>query len=321
MTPLKQLLADRAIPTSSWGGLHRLTANTFPPLGHLIERRIWPDGWRHMRSIVPGYLFEQTGEGGWRMKDRGNLVAECLPLREIAKIDKPVTIFATGPSSLDCDWQRLKERFVIAVNGATGVLKKRGIRPDLHVVIDRQFALSGVSHFTDSPDVPLVTTHRAGSVIASLLPGYFAKKPIALIERVNSWYGQPRLADKELRELNERSGSPFHFPDQPDKKCSIGWSDAPQLGVFSGFTVVMSALQVAIYLGAKDIEIIGMDLSAAGRAYDEGDNAQPSGLVNDYAKYILPTFEMMHRALDGRDVEIRNLSPVCPLPAHLFTRQ
>ena len=83
----------------------------------------------------------------------------------------------------------------------------------------------------------------------------------------------------------------------------------------------MSALQVAIYLGAKDIEIVGMDLSAAGRAYDEGDRAQPSGLVNDYQKYILPTFEMMHRALKGRGLEIKNLSPVCPLPEYLFAQQ
>ena len=82
--------------------------------------------------------------------------------------------------------------------------------------------------------------------------------------------------------------------------------------------MVHSAVQGAVGLGATDIEIIGMDLSNMGRAYAEGRSERPSNLVSQYEQYILPTFQEMQRALLGRGVAVRNLSPVCPLPAQLF---
>ena len=61
-----------------------------------------------------------------------------------------------------------------------------------------------------------------------------------------------------------------------------------------------------------------MDLTSSGRAYDEAANARASLLEKQYEDFILPTFRMMNRALRGTDVRIRNLSPVCRLPAEIF---
>ncbi len=255
------------------------------------------------------------------MKAGGRVVTECLPLdRIVGRITRPVTIFATGPTARDCSWERLGsgKRLIIAVNGAPTILLERGIRPDLHVVIDRHFVHSGVRHFENSPEVPMIGTHRSVAVLAALMPGVFARKPVAVVERVNAWYGIPVIGQQALREINMESGSPFHFPDDPDRKFRIGWSDAPALGVFSGCTVVLSALQIAVGLGATDIEIIGMDLSNMGHAHAEDNSARPHELVMQYEQYILPTFRVMHRSLLGRGVAIRNRSPVCPLPAGLF---
>ena len=79
------------------------------------------------------------------------------------------------------------------------------------------------------------------------------------------------------------------------------------------------ALQIAVRLGARDIEIVGMDLSSAPRVYSEGGKALPNSLESHYRPVILPSFQAMHRALAGSGITVRNLSPVCPLPAELFS--
>jgi len=318
---LAELLIERQTVGKRWLAVHKAADKLWPACARMLERRRWPGHFRHMRSIPPGYLYEPAADGGWIMKKDGRVVTECLPWDRITgRITRPVTIFATGPTALACSWDRLRrgDRFIIAVNGAPTVLLERGIRPDLHVVIDRHFVHSGVKHFRISPDLPLIGTHRSAAVLAALMPGGFARKPVAIVERVNAWYGIPVIPQQELRQLNRDSGSPFHFPDEPDRKFHIGWSDNPALGVFPGCTVVFSALQIAVALGATDVEIIGMDLSSMGRAYDESLSQRPTELVSQYEQYILPAFQTMHRALLGTGVAIRNLSPVCPLPAGLF---
>ena len=274
-----------------------------------------------MRSFARGITFHRKNDGTWIMLKNRVPVKTTSPLRDmVGVLDRPVTIVASGPSSREADWERIsrENRFIIAVNGGTSVVAARSLQPDLHVVMDRHFALSGPAHFRNFPEVPLVATQRAASVVASKNPGIFDKKPLSILERVNAWHGLPTMELARVKKLNRKSGHPFHFPDFEDTKCTIGWSDDPALGVFSGSTVVVSALQVAVSLGASDIEIIGMDLRGQTRAYEEGAAIRPSYLEKQYTSYILPTFEVMHRALLGSGVKVKNLSPVCPLPARLF---
>jgi KDO transferase-3 len=133
------------------------------------------------------------------------------------------------------------------------------------------------------------------------------------------WHALPMLDDATIKDLNEASGKPFSFPVRKDPKCRVGWSRRPDLGIFSGRTVVFGALQIAIGLGATDVEIIGMDLNGAGRAYDEANKQRPTQLQQHYQEFILPSFEVMSRVLAGSNVRVRNISPVCPLPTAFFT--
>jgi len=320
MTPLEEYLTDRPLLTSRWSGL-QAAAGIVPSLARWMDRRIWPESLRHMRSFARGIIFHREKDGTWIMLKNGVPFKAASPLRDmVGALDRPVTIVASGPSSRDADWERIarENRFIIAVNGGTSVVAAHSLQPDLHVVMDRHFALSGPAHFRNFPEVPLVATHRAASVVAATTPGIFDHKPLSILERVNAWHGLPVIELARVKELNRKSGHPFHFPDFEDTKCTIGWSNDPALGVFSGTTVVVSALQVAVSLGAADIEIIGMDLRGQARAYEEGAAIRPSYLEKQYASYILPTFEVMHRALLGSGVKVKNLSPVCPLPARLF---
>ncbi len=236
-------------------------------------------------------------------------------------IDRPVTIVATGPSAKDYCWDKIRNgsRYIVAVAGAPTLLKEKGVRPDLLVVSDSRFARYGIEHFRNAPGVPLVTVLRGASFLAKESRNELVSRPFSLIEHVNSWYGLPQLSYDALRALNQESGSPFHFSEPPDLAYRIGWSDVPEHGFFSGSTVAFVALQIAVRLGARDIEIIGMDLSGGNRAYDEGDKPVRNTLGANYEPVILPSFRMMHHALANRNISVRNLSPVCPLPSALFS--
>ena len=288
-------------------------------LARVVEKQITP---RHMRAIAPRTFFHREADKGWALRRGKQELARSTPLADlVGRLTRPVSIVATGPTVRDYPWEKIRKenRFVIAVNGAPTVLKEVGITPDLLVVVDNRFARSGARHFENAPGVPLVTIFRAASILTTCSPGRLAERRFSLLEKINSWYGLPQIAHAQIAELSRTSGTPFHFPEFPDPTYRLGWSEAPELGFFSASTVAFAALQVAVRLGATDIEIIGMDLSGAGRAYDEGPNPRPSSLQEQYSKTILPSFEIMHQALAGSGVVIRNLSPVCPLPARLFS--
>lgn len=317
MTPLDEFLENRD-PRDLAQVVARLYRFLPHPLARLVERNLRP---RHMRSIAPAVSFFKNNEGGWTVRHGTQTVAQGRPLEGlVGTLERPVTIVATGPSAKDHDWESVRDggRFVIAVAGAPTLLKERNIRPDLLVVSDSRFARYGIGHFRNAPGVPLITVLRAASILANESREELVGRPFALIEQINSWYGLPRLPYEALLDLNRQSGTPFHFPEPPDPDYRIGWSHAPELGFFSAATVAFVALQVAVRLGARDIEIVGMDLSGASRAYDEGDKPVRNTLGPNYEPVILPSFMMMHQALKDSGVSIRNLSPVCPLPGELF---
>jgi Kdo-III transferase WaaZ len=317
VTPLEAYLGNRHLPDFApmveW--LYRIAPR---PVARLIERRLTP---RHMRDLAAKISFQPTPDGGWRMRDGRKTVLTTRPLDKlVGMLDRPVTIVASGPSARDYPWEDVRggERFIIAVNGAPSFLKEIGVMPDLLVAVDNRFAKTAAAHFTHAPGVPLVTILRSASIMATHSREQLAGRPITILERINSWYGLPQLDHDRLLELNQDSNEPFRFPSVPEKRYRVGWSHFPEFGFFSASTVVFVALQVAVRLGAKEIEIVGMDLSEGGRVYDEGDNPRPSGLVGHYEKSILPSFKLMHEALKGTGVRIRNRSPICPLPDDLF---
>lgn len=275
----------------------------------------WP--LRHMRSIPAGIELIPLENGAWRVMSGKSHVADSVGLSEwIGGIDGPLSIVATGPSARDYPWDQIQsgERRILGVNGAPSFLKEVGVKADSWVISDHTFLPTAARHFANAGGVPLALTIPAAAWLARNAPSELAGRRVTLLERVNQWHRIPSLPNTELLKLNRSSGNPFVFPEGEDTKSKVGWSHFPDLGIFSGCTVVFAALQIAVGLGAKDIEIIGMDLSDMGRVYDEGDAPQPSGLSEQYDRYILPAFELMRDALEGSDVRIRNVSKVCRLP-------
>jgi KDO transferase-3 len=297
-------------------------ANRFPSaIRKQAAKWIWNGGFKHLRRFDHRYTFERNEQGLSSMAFNGQEIIKSVSVRSlIGRIDRPVTLATSGPSALEYDWEALRTsgRMIVGVTGGATFLRERGITPDLLILSDPDFSKTGGFHIRDAVGIPLVVEYRSAASLHTYFPETFVDRPVSLIERVNKWYGIPALSNAELANVNEQSGSPFLISDVPDKLGRIGWSDQMDLGFYPSSTVAFVALQTLVSLGAKDIEIVGMDLGGSSSIYA---NARPSKLQEQYQDIIFPSFQSMRRALNGRDISIKNLSPTCPLPPDIFQFQ
>jgi len=82
-------------------------------------------------------------------------------------------------------------------------------------------------------------------------------------------------------------------------------------GVYSGNTVVIEAIQVALSAGCKEIYLLGVDLDYSGDSYFYG-NENLNPIHPDGRKDIQPlidAFKIVKQECDKRGVEIINLNP------------
>lgn len=280
---------------------------------------IWSGRVRHMRGLDLDYSFERREWGLAAMRFQGQVVVSSVPVVElVGRITRPVTLVAAGPSALTYDWETLRQsgRMIVVVSGGASFLRERGIMPDLLVVSDPRFCPTGGYHIRDAEGIPLAMDYRCAAALHACYPDSFRNRRIALLERVNRWYGVPALPQAGLERLNEAAGRPFHFYQPQANPNIVGWSERTNCGFFPSATVAFVALQILVELGAAEIDIVGMDLGGSSRSIYA--DSQPNRFQDQYAPVILPSFQLMRKVLAYRSIRIANLSPTCPLPADLF---
>ena len=175
------------------------------------------------------------------------------------------------------------------MNGAAAWMVEEGKCPDFLVVSDRRFAREKgelIARGLSGGACLLATPQVLATMVAQ---GQRLPESHAVFEIVNEWYGAPALSREELRGLG------FHLPGK-GQLSRVGWSDNVELGVFSGATVAYPALQLAVWLGGRDIEFAGLDLGGSARAYEEKE-AQPSQLDQHFEDFIRPAFELAKTVL------------------------
>lgn len=103
--------------------------------------------------------------------------------------------------------------------------------------------------------------------------------------------------------------------------CKYGLSFNPDVGIFDGATVVISAIQIALMLGYKRIFIFGMDLSISNgvRCYHEK-VVEKSFLDRDYNTLILPWFKFFSSVIPSLNIEVFNMSSGSRLPASVIPK-
>ena len=274
-----------------------------------------------MRYVLPSVALQPAEGGFWNLRLRDGPGTEFVswPLAELGGFTgRPAIVIATGPTANDFDWPSLADgrRLIWAVNGASTLLSNHGLHCDFLVITDHRFARDGADHIERAVDqgAALLFSYEAAAGFAATRPAVLSRAPFHVFEKANAWFGLPAVNAEELARLNAESGEPFVLPEQA--ALGVGWSHNPELGVFAGRTVAFAALQLVVWSGSHDIEIVGLDLGGKTRAYEEA-NPVVSHLEKDLRDFILPSFQCMAAALAGRSIRITNLSKTSPLPRNL----
>jgi hypothetical protein len=286
-----------------------------------LRKAAWRSPFRHMHYVPPAVAVKPAAGGGWVLRRRvvGSPEIVTRPLAGLRDLsDRPATVVATGPSANSYDWSSLagRRRVIWAVNGAPTMLAACGLGCDFLIVTDHRFARDGTGHIelAVNQGATLVFSYEAAAGFAATRPDLLERAPFHVFEKANAWYGLAALDAARLTAMNAASGHPFVLPEAP--KPGVGWSRDPLVGVFAGRTVTFAALQLAVWSGARDIEVIGLDLGGKTRAYDET-NPAVSHLEAEKRDFILPSFRCLARALAGGHVRITNLSEISALPRDL----
>ena len=114
-----------------------------------------------------------------------------------------------------------------------------------------------------------------------------------LLPEINAFYNTPRLAPADFAAWAARQDYLTLHPDPQYHTGRVGFSGDIRRGVFSAQTVIFEALQVAAFLGYRQIFILGMDLNAGpgqARFYEQGDHVARTRLGH---RPVFAVFELV----------------------------
>ena len=287
-----------------------------------LKRLSTPAELKHMGKLHPDFALSSSDDvpGAREINWKGKRIGIARPLSMLPTTDqRDCYIIASGPSLADFDLSRLGGRTCFWVNGSIAKATECGLPVSFFVVTDKNFARDrfelvrqGIASGADC-----IFGFRVLNEIAEREPALLASERLFLIQEINARYATAKLDSAAFDVWAEGEAGLFLHESGRLKRGWVGFSQAIDKGVFTGQTVVYSALQVACALGFRQVFILGMDLGGTGtlaRFYESGGNVAGSRLDDDFEPYIVPSFELARRLTGDMGIEIYNVSPRSRLP-------
>ena len=206
-----------------------------------------------------------------------------------------IFIIGSGPSIQKQPIEHLQQKNTILLNGAISLIASCKLRPLGIVVIDDSF----IRKHLDMLNLIPTGTH--------LFLSYFALKEI--IKNYPSLLQNPIYLVHELKFDNDV------VPKSTEAK--IQQFDKPTWGVFDGGTVMSVAIQIAAFIRAKNVFLLGLDIGNSNtepRFYENKSNKCRSSLLTDYETKILPFMEIASKWFKINNLSLFNCSPITKLP-------
>ncbi|RBA53001.1 lipopolysaccharide core biosynthesis protein [Stutzerimonas zhaodongensis] len=201
---------------------------------------------------------------------------------------------------------------MIAVNGSIARFVDEGLEPLFYLCDDRGVAArkglavaEGIKRSTNA-----ALSRSAFNEVAKQNPDLLSRTNLFLLERVNRSTGRAAISDRrfawQVRNDPDYAVEWSLFRQKPNR---IGFSRNMTNGYFNGRTIAYAALQLAYHMGFDKVFLVGVDMTPeAGQFYDPKGAVVPSRLGDDYADYILPSFEIMARKVVDTRFAVYNLS-------------
>jgi hypothetical protein len=220
-----------------------------------------------------GYFFRQFGIGS--------------KFKELKKFrnkyqGKRCFIIATGPSLTMEDVEMLKNEYTFAVNSMVNVMEKMSYIPTFYAIQD------GFAYERLRDKIKATTLNYAFIADWKMKKEYFSDK---------EWIQYPLTAWDYFNAYPEAS-----FEDK------VSFSDDAFKRVYDGFSITYSALQLAVYMGFKEIYLLGSDCN-----YEKGvknfaeyrDEKHMNACVSN-GERMIRAFEVAAKWAEAHDVKIYN---------------
>jgi hypothetical protein len=266
-------------------------------------------GRAHYHNWLPSLRIEGRGAGRpGRVVHRGRPIVD-LGTSEVlrARAFRSIVIVGSGPSVKQTTLRGLPEHSALLLNGAISLIGEQVAEPLAVAIEDERFVWRHHAMIAGyvGPDIPLLLSVGVIRALCEIDPSFLEGRTIVLIDDIRKPYGAPRREDTELAAMpgvTLRGGA--------------GFSGRPDSGVFQGGSVVVSALQLALAVGADTIGFIGVDIvnADAPRFYEQAGDAAYSGVAGA-EKRILDHIALARDMATPRGTRLVNYSEISALAA------
>lgn len=224
-----------------------------------------------------------------------------------------INIVGSGPSIHSQDVGVVAAQSCLFLNGSIVLMRDFSIKPLAVVIEDERFVWK---HFTlmkvlIPAETLCLLSPESIRATCELDAGWLRDKRVILIDDIRKPYLQRRANDYELSQLN-------YVRLSPDSRA--GFSLQPDRGVFHGGSVVVSALQFAVYAKPERIGLLGIDLGNANqpRFYETEPGAAKSKILKGQ-KRIIEHIILGKKICAEQKIELTLHSPVSSLLGHGFS--
>jgi hypothetical protein len=263
--------------------------------------------WRHAQDWLPGLRLTLPIEPGatGSIVYRGSAVAQLIHPAALKGVSSSVHIVGSGPSIKDNDLGLTGSQSCILLNGAIGLVDAGVSAPLAIAVEDERFIWRHFNLLRTIKKTTCLLSTSAIRAICEIDPSWLHGQQVILIDDIRKPYRHQRRSDQEIASFDfvEMSGD-----------GTAGFSMEPSRGVFQGGSVLISALQFAVYWGPEEIGMFGIDISNASqpRFYEREGITAKSGLVEG-KKRILAHVALAKKISNQRVIRLSNFSPVSAL--------
>lgn len=291
----------------------------------LIYRLAHSKRYKHNRKRWP-YIKISRGECG-QIVDF-SYKGRKVPIVDLKSLENSyrgkLIIIASGPSINQITFKHSQLISTLGVNGSYCLKDK--VNFNLYVITDIHFfsQRSDIVKKIISNKKLLLFLQVDGLVKLINLFGYKSILcKIALIEDAFKLTYEPLRTLSEIENDPQRNKSIYFYNNKNKEHEPLAFETNIAHGVFPAKTVVYWTLQIAIYLGFKQLYLAGVDLNNfhLPRFYETPDNITYSQLALDFEKNILPAFEHASEVMKKLNVEVKNMSLDSALDSHIFEKK
>lgn len=229
-------------------------------------------------------------------------------LREISNCyNEEIYILGSGPSIKTQNLRILQGKKVFFLNGSIQISWQYNITPFFLAITDATFILNRLEIVSKiQPRTRLLLSLSSIKAMKYFCPHILEENEIYISNSPLEPYGEKK---KQIKDLDKNY---FYI----SKDGNSAFSLEPSKGLFNGGTVMSNAIQIAFYLGFRNIYLLGLDIGNAQqpRFYENNKNKLKSGLLTDYETEILPFMKATKELAEIQNREIYNCSPITKLP-------